>query len=151
MLKQVTLKCMTRLVFIFSYHITLLVAATLTISTLHSCHKIITLKTWKLYEIQLENFSTSSWSYYHTMVQRQKHFSVGKLCSFRNSSPMYTRKTATMDLLNNINSIGFYVHLMAYHKLATNLLSAWQKNLRRKTIGKAFSTHTECMQLKLQW
>jgi hypothetical protein len=35
-----------------------------------------------------------------------------------------TRKTATMDLLNNINSIGFYVHLMVGHKLATNLLSA---------------------------
>jgi len=34
-----------------------------------------------------------------------------------------TRKTATMDLLN-INSIGFYVHLMACHKLATNMLSA---------------------------
>jgi hypothetical protein len=35
-----------------------------------------------------------------------------------------TRKTATIDLLNNINSIGFYVHLMACHKSATNLLSA---------------------------
>jgi len=35
-----------------------------------------------------------------------------------------TRKTATMDLLNNSNSIGFYVHLLACHKLATNLLSA---------------------------
>jgi hypothetical protein len=62
-----------------------------------------------------------------------------------------TRKTARMDLLTNINFIGLYVHLTACHKLATNLLSAWQKKLWHKTMGKAFSTDTECMQVKLQW